>query len=112
MSVPDGVTAICLRSQYNDRTALEASRLLAPYIGKWLRVSGKVFDVGHDELIGWSVAIDDDPNDSIATSMLYFEDGDASKLEMLRRGVDILAVGQIAKVDRRMIRLDHCALVN
>lgn len=112
VNVPDGVTAIFLRAQYNDKTALEAGRLLAPYIGKWLRVSGKVFEVAHDEPISWSAAIDDDPNDSMATSMLYFEDGEAPKLEMLRRSVNISAVGQIAKVDRRMVRLDHCVLVN
>jgi hypothetical protein len=108
--VPEGVQAETLRAFFKGKTALEGKRLLEPYLGKWMRVSGVVRDVENNDTLGWTVSIDDDPEALLALITLYLLDGEGPKAEMLRRDAMVSALGRIEKADQYLVSLADCVL--
>ena len=76
-----------------DRTSVEAGRLLAPYIGRWMRVTGTVHDVRRSEQ--WVVVSVDIPEEMMKVVMLYFRGRrNWDRVETLRKGREMTAVGE------------------
>lgn len=100
---------------YKDNTEIQASKLAASYIGKWIQVSGTVSEVttnigyNHDT-VHVTLNLRDEP------FLPYFVLGFPSKqwlerLQILPRGHRITANGQIEKIGSHGLTLENCELV-
>jgi len=94
-----------LRNLFQTHTEVQAQTLVAPYIGKWTRVSGTVREVTQGPFDEMTVSLKDRPP-------LYFKrERWQDRLSMLRRGDQIAAIGQIARIGDRGTSLDNCELI-
>jgi hypothetical protein len=107
--LPNDLSGTTLRREFEGKTSLEGQRAVQPYLGKWLYISGRVFNVDFDAHIGWNVAIHDDAPSELTS--LYFADSEGPKIETLRLNTNVRVLGQIKSIDRYSIRLEHCTLV-
>ena len=99
------------------KTSHEGQLVLAPFIGKWMRVEGVFEDLSvypsfsavslqQQEIMNLlGVAIHDTSN-----TMFIFEEK-RDRLEVLRVGDKIVVDGEITRVDRHHCRLEHCEIV-
>ena len=99
-----------------DITAVEASRLMKPYFGKWLYVSGRLDDV-HEYGGKWHVAVD------IVTGIKGLTAGfrqadltfDSTKwadyLGLLAKGSPVYAIGVVREFSSFGVVLENCELV-
>lgn len=110
--VSSDVSLEFLMSQFDDRTSHEGDRLVEPYIGKWMHLTGTVQEVGRDKHLGWNVALVGPDKLALKCVMLFFGDNESGKVELLRRGVTLTAVGQIQAIDRSSVRFDHCQVAD
>lgn len=95
------VTFESLTKFYEGRTALEAEKLLKPYIGKWMTFSGVVREIksAHNDRLVVSF------RDELRFLLAYFEKSWADHISILSRGAQISIRGKIEDVDRDSITL-------
>jgi hypothetical protein len=107
------VTPELLLSFFKEHTAIQGQRLIEPFIGKWMRVSGNLSEV-----------ISSDPKrraqvtfsgrglrSDLADIYMYFRTADSiDRLSILRRGDSMTVVGQIVLVNPVQVDLDNCEL--
>jgi hypothetical protein len=101
-------TLLKLRAQQN-LTRVQTDRMLAPYIGKWIRVTGVVNDIFQKILFlkvepaeparGWNVT-------------LKYDDANRDSFHLLGAGQTITVVGRINSVGFGDIELDSAELEN
>lgn len=106
-----------LMSLAEGKTNHEGQLVLAPFIGKWIRVEGIFDDLSvypsfsvvalqrREMLRMLGVTI----HDTSHTMFIFEENRD--RLEVLRVGERIVIDGQITAVDRHHCKLEHCELV-
>jgi hypothetical protein len=95
---------------YKDHTDVQADKLAENYIGKWLKLSGKVANVVSSSAITktWHVIL--------AYKAGYFMGVDfdnawADQISVLKRGDEIRVLGQIEAFDGSRLHLVHCELL-
>jgi hypothetical protein len=94
---------------YRGHTNIQANKLAASYLGKWIRVSGTVNDI--------SVFGDGDVSLSLNTAPdpwphhLRFSSEWLRRLEILPRGYDLTVEGKIEEIQRHHLVLVNCVLV-
>jgi len=103
------VTPGYLVGLFDSHTTWEADRLVADFVGKWIRVQGTVRDVSKMGDAMYVQVREDATLNSVTTTML-FRDSWSDRVSTLRRGDTIRAIGQIADADRLALRLDPCEL--
>lgn len=101
------VTHEYLIGLFKDKLGIQANKLIAPYIGKWMIVSGKLGDVlGSD-----SLQVSFDPMKVNEYLWMYFDSKWQDRLSVLTPGHEIRVVGRITSVDPISVTLRECELV-
>lgn len=92
----------------SDHTDVQGQRLITPYVGKWLRVAGSVWDVR--EMSGKTyVQIHVGPEKTLVGLLFEPEWGD--RLGVLRKNDAISAIGKVESVSTSAVTLHECELV-
>jgi hypothetical protein len=83
---------------------------MQPYVGKWIKVSGKVGDVRRFDS-EWVVTLER-ANNHLPVMLLRFRDQKSiAQVETMHRGHAVIAIGQIDDVDALGVTLRSCELV-
>ena len=93
---------------YQDKkyTQIQSDKLAEPYLGKWLKFSGRISEIsGITHRIG--VRLQEYPN----VSLWFDRENWESHLSVLSKGAQINAIGQIEEIEPYHISLDPCALI-
>jgi tRNA_anti-like len=97
-----------LMAFFKDHTAIQAKSLLAAFLDKWMRVSGKLDNVTPGGTHSILVTIDRPMTSQIN---MFFDQKDwKDRLAILRRGDSISVVGQLTEADMHAITLCNCEL--
>lgn len=92
-----------------EHTDIAGQKLIAPYIGKWMRVEGSVADVvdasGNPYVQVWT----DEPHRELVS--MRFRPSWLDHLSTFRRGDRIVAMGRVASADTVVVRFEDCELV-
>jgi hypothetical protein len=93
---------------------VQAQKLIEPFIGKWLRISGSVHNATQYKGGGhWQVFIylQDEPRIVGIQITLLFADMWTERLSLITRDTNITAIGRISKVGANGLELQACELV-
>lgn len=109
--VDDGVTLQYLSGLYANRTGLQADKLAAPYIGKWIEVSGRIEIATPflEEASTLSLELDQARDGFRYAWMMFLTD--RGRLEVLAPDTKITAVGRIKSIQESQIELLECELL-
>jgi hypothetical protein len=109
--VEESVTLEYLSGLYRERTHIQGDKLGAAYIGKWIRVTGKVAFATPLWEDGASVSLELEPDrDGFRSAYLVFLAG-RERLEALRPKDVITVVGRIQRFDKSEMELQECELL-
>lgn len=100
--LPSRVNCAFLMSETAGKTALQAKRILAPYIGGWMRVEGVVSGVSSssDKSATISMLIKmSDPGFEKWSMLHLFIENPGPELEFLHYGDSLTAIGKLSGVD-------------
>jgi len=96
---------------YTDHTQLQAEDIAATYIGKWIKISGQVYDI--EESIrsdrSYKVSIKRPP--PIHLVYLSFDQTKKSQLALFGRDQQLSAICQIDKIEPSRVRFSNCDLL-
>jgi hypothetical protein len=95
---------------YREHLAIQADSLMEPFVGKSMRVSGRVEDVARRETFA-SLHLDrDSPAEEPAGVHLYFYDDKYidERVRTLTKGQQVTVVGKIEKANSWGVDLGHC----
>jgi len=98
---------ITLRRQPN-LTAIQAERVLAPYVGKWLKITGGVHDVSQNIL--WLNVPAKPPNPSYNVAATALDERNRQSFSLMEQR-EITIIGRIGRVEYSNVALDSCELV-
>lgn len=107
------VTPDALWSQFNDRLDIHAQKLLGIYVGKWMKVSGKIGNIEDAFRRGHLlVRIEGSAYRSgRSISAEFHQQRFIDRLMVMRPGDQIKVLGQVRKVDVLHISLERCELL-
>ncbi|HKV23885.1 MAG TPA: hypothetical protein VJN93_04780 [Candidatus Acidoferrum sp.] len=118
--VPNEVTPHYIRDIYGRCTSEQASKIMAAYLGQWMRLSGEVTDVqkhrfgirNEDEraMVHLSVADSAKKKSRPAMAVLVFQGRWLERALLLPRGAKIKVLGRIKSTSRLYTDLDECEL--
>lgn len=101
-----------LTSIYQGRTELQANKLAAPYIGKWMKVAGKIHDISTPGGRVLVALVDVPDRDFNGVIFLYFSrELWLERLEILSHGHPITAEGKVTGLAFPGISLEDCELI-
>jgi len=114
MFVGAGVTPEYLAKFFQDHTAIQAANLIEAFIGKWMKLSGRLNDVRlhRDSFASVSLrrsAVEEDVRACNVTMFFYQPWFD--RLAILKRGEELTVIGRIDKVDALSLILEECEIV-
>jgi hypothetical protein len=109
------VTPAYLVGQFKGHTDLQAMPLTAPFLGKWMRVSGTLGNVlSNRETISqvtFQTKSPFSPDYEPLTVFMYFDrERWDERLAVLPPGSEITVVGRVREVDRVTVHLEDCEL--
>ena len=104
------VTPEYLMSFFAEHTSIQALRLIEPYIGKWMRVSGPLGNVSNTQHFA-HVVFERRPHSFKVIYMLFRQPDRSDRLSVLRRGTQLTVLGQIKEVTQLTLHLDNCELI-
>jgi hypothetical protein len=90
-----------------EHTTAEMQRLLKPYLGKWMKVSGPVRDVSESTLTLANYIT----SAGLLDVFLHFDSAWSERPAVQRVGAPVTVLGQIVQADRMALRLKHCELI-
>jgi predicted thioredoxin/glutaredoxin len=94
---------------FKEHTEAQANKLVSAYIGKWIKISGFVGDVGLSE--SFATVYMELPQ-CIAVYLQFNGKKLMNRVEVIRRGEEIHAIGQIDRVSAATFRLKNCELLD
>ena len=101
-------TAKEIFSEFDNRTNLEADKILAAYIGKWLQVDDLVKNIfDHSDSISVLVGRALEPGISLSFGKKLWQE----RLETMRIGDRLIAEGRIDCIDPLYIHLEGCEIL-
>jgi hypothetical protein len=103
------VTPKYLLQMLEGLTELQAGKLSAIYLGKWMTVKGVVYDV-RESYESFAVSITATPGNSLVA--LYFDKKWVDKITILCPGEKIKGKGEIDTIGSKYIRLSKCEFVD
>jgi hypothetical protein len=100
---------------FKDRTDLQAKPLTAPFIGKWMRLSGPLGNVLSNrpdisQVTFTRKSIFDPDYEPFIVYMYFDRERWDGRLEVIPPGTNITVVGRLAEFDRVDVHLKHCEL--
>jgi hypothetical protein len=108
--VGPSITADYLLNLLEGHTQIQGKKLVEPYIGKWMKASGRLRDVHPNGAI--LVTFIHEGQVALSDIRMFFEERWLDRLSILRRGDELTVIGQITKVDGMGVRLENCELVD
>jgi hypothetical protein len=105
------VTPEQLWANFDGRTDVQAQKLLELYVGKWMKISGKIGDVSQ---IGKILLVNFERGripDYYFFHMYFRDQRFIDRLAVMQRGEHVDVLGRIDKVVNVMIDLEDCELV-
>jgi hypothetical protein len=109
--VPPEVTPATLVVLYDEHISSEADGLVAPYAGKWMRVSGPRGTTVPRRRGVTLLRFDRRPGaPHTRVEMRFRETGARQRLDAIPRGTEVVVVGALASITRSQIVLDRCEL--
>jgi hypothetical protein len=103
------VTPEYLMELFREHTSIQGQRLIEPYIGKWMRVSGLLGDVSNNEYFS-QVVFEHRPRTFTALYMYFRQPDRSDRLSVLPRKTKLTVLGQIERVTSMEVHLDNCEL--
>jgi len=107
VTVAPEVTVKYLTGIYTANTSIQADKLIAAYIGKWLKLSVKVSDTLSRGEGGAAIL---SASDGVGLA-LTFTSKWRDPLVALPPGSEVTIIGRIDKVTSNVVLLDHCELI-
>ncbi len=100
-----------LTGMFKGYTILQAKKLAENYMGKWMKLAGPINDVTQlgDTYI---VYLENHLYQSGATVSMRFDKSWKDRLSVLKIGDNIVVLGQIKEIDRTVVLLDKCELID
>jgi hypothetical protein len=98
------ITPGYLLSFFRDHTSIQATKLTEAYIGKWMPLHGKLGEVIYSTAYTTQVTF------KSTSVFMYFHEPWIDRLTILRRGDDLMVIGQIKSIDLLSVHLDNCEL--
>jgi hypothetical protein len=102
------VTPEYLMELYKDKLTFQADKLVLPYIGKWLKVSGEVRNISSPTAGVMTMAFVS--SDNTSTTFMDYDKPWFDILSTVRRGQKISALCQVLRARRFEVDLYHCEL--
>jgi len=101
---------------HKGHTEIQANKLTASYIGKWIKVSGTVQNVSKSlDNQKVYVSLDDEGSsifDYFFEQMAFSSDQWLERLEIIPRGHHMTVIGQIDGIDSHRLSLVNCELID
>lgn len=98
---------------YKDHISVQADKLAGVYVGKWMKVSGRLGNVERF-LNSWRVRFEFNLEESVRqggdVSMFFDDEMQVDRLATLKRGDQITVVGQIKPMVAALLILEKCEL--
>lgn len=104
-------TASDLMQIYRNHTALQAKSLAEPYLGGWLRIEGRIYNVDQWDDGRFHISIHS--SEEVASDgliFLIFEEDHQEDIRRLRKHDEIAVLGRLASADTYDISLNDCEL--
>jgi hypothetical protein len=113
--IPPDITPAYLTNLYKGKTTIEGDRLAAPYIGKWMTVTGKVADLRESKMLETTqshVYIDQRLTRTHGIQLMAsIADSSKDRALLLRRDDEVSLWCRIDWIDYFSVTLDSCDLV-
>ena len=93
---------------FDGHTSIQSTKLIEPYMGKWMRLSIDVADISEASASQHRVHGFKDQT----SIFMYFEKQWQEQVSILRSRSVIEVVGQIRNIDRGMLRLESCEIIS
>jgi tRNA_anti-like len=97
---------------YNGKLDIQGAQLSAPYVGKWMRISGTVENVNNASMDGYFISLREYNGSSGAIVLTEFDKRWAEYIQVIKRGDRVRILGQIYSVGRESLVLVHSELVD
>jgi hypothetical protein len=104
---------------YKDRTTIQADALAAPYIGKWIRVSGAIEDISADTVLNKDIQLVHIIRVRLLTregdyhaDFLSFSQEWKQKITSLGKDSKLTAIGRIREIGPSHLSLRDCEVVD
>jgi hypothetical protein len=107
--VGQDITARFLTGLLEGHTSIQASKVIEPYIDKWMQLSGEVANVGEFRHGSSTVTFINEPLDP--NVFMRFNETWIPRLSILRRTNYINVIGKINSIDKFSVILDECELI-
>ena len=106
------ITPEYLLSMFGTHTSIQARKLIEPFIGKWLRVSGNLSEVLSSSPDRAQLTFSDrGVGSKVGTVYMYFRNkNQIERLAILRRGDSLTVIGKIEDINAVQIDLGNCEL--
>ena len=101
------VTPSAINATFKEHTTVQANKLVAAYLGKWIELSGGFKDlktyVGKEWLVTFEFK-------DYPVVMMVFQAEWGGHLEVLARGAPLTVIGRIEHIESDLIRLHDCEI--
>ena len=106
------ITPEYLLGLFKDHTSIQARKLIEPFIGKWMRVSGDLSEIISSTSDRAQVTFSGRGlTGNLAPVFMYFRTKESvERLAILRRGDSLTIVGKISDINLVQIDLDPCEI--
>jgi len=94
----------------DDQTSIQSSRVVEPFIGKWIQVEGKLRDVHSSSDDSAGVFFERDIK-GVHLYMRFTGKESVDRLLVLKKGTSIVIQGQIESVSKIGVGLENCELI-
>jgi hypothetical protein len=103
------VTPAALIALYDDHLSIDADALVAPHVGKWIRVWGPRGTTVPRRRGVTLLRFDRRPRQPFTRVEMQFRGADVrARLDAIPRGTETVVIGMIASVTRSQLVLDRC----
>ena len=101
-------TARDLIKMFNEHTEIRATKLVQPYLGKWLSISGTLGNVSVPTKTCIGASIHDKKGQYVS---LTFDRQWGERLEIMKQGAPVSVIGKIERIQSLYVSLVDCELV-
>jgi hypothetical protein len=111
--VRENITPEYLVGLFEGHTSIQAKRLVEPFIGNWMMISGRLGEVLSTDPDGAQVTFSERRLSELAAVLMYFQGKKwVDRLSILKREDSIAVVGQITQINSVWVQLDNCELAD
>ena len=100
-----------LTGLYKGHTDLQADKLMEPFIGKWIKYSGRMENISQDHGSRPTTTITFEHSSRPFVAATFMSDEWLERLSILQRGAQITILGQVWSVERYWVFLSNSELV-